>query len=359
MGNKRAASSKPQDARARGAVSLKELAAHLGLSQTTVSLVLNESPLAASIPYGTKQRIVDAARGFDYRPNLVARSLRAQRSFTLGVMVPELSDGYSAMVLSGIEDHLLSAGYFYFVASHRHNDKLIDRYPDLFHQRRVDGIIAVDTPYDRPLPIPMVAVSGHHDRDGVTTIKLDHPRAAQLALEYLVQLGHQSVAFIKGQAFSSDTEIRWRAICGQAERLGLAVHPDLVAQLEGDSPSPELGYIAGNQLLASSAEFSALFAFNDVSAIGAIRAFREAGWRVPEDISVIGVDDIYNAAYFTPALTTIRQPLREMGRLAAETLLRRISSGSAKPYPTELTVQPELVIRQSTNHRAAKQARSR
>lgn len=332
----------------RSPVSLKELAAHLRLSPTTVSLVLNNSPVANSIPEDTKRRVLDAALAFNYRPNLVAKSLRAQRSYTLGVMVPELSDGYSAMVLSGIEDHLLREGYFYFVASHRHKEKLIGQYPGMFFQRRVEGIIAVDTPYDQRLPIPIVAVSGHHPVEGVTTISLNHAKAARLALDHLIQLGHSKIAFIKGQQFSSDTEIRWQAICSEAAALGLTIEPSLVAQLEGDSPSPEVGYIAAKHLLATGIRFTALFAFNDVSAIGAVSAFREAGLMVPDDISVLGFDDIYNAAFFSPALTTIRQPLKEMGRLAAYTVLERIAAGPDQTCETELIVEPELVVRQST-----------
>src|SRR5262249_3900885 len=234
MPNKRPRRSTPGDRhKDRAPISLKQLAGHLGLSPTTVSLVLNESPLASSIPDGTKKRIFDAAQGLQYRPNLVARSLRAQRSFTIGVMVPELSDGYSAMVLSGIEDHLFREGYFSLVASHRHQSNLIEHYPDLFFQRRVEGIIAVDTPYDRRLPVPVVAVSGDHDAQGISTVKLDHNRAAVLALEYLVRLGHEGIAFMKGQAFSSDTDLRWQAIERQARVLDIQIRPELVAQLEG------------------------------------------------------------------------------------------------------------------------------
>jgi DNA-binding LacI/PurR family transcriptional regulator len=330
-------------------VSLKELAAHLGLSPTTLSLVLNESPLAVSIPQETKDRIFAAARGFNYRPNFLARSLRAQRSYTLGVLVPEVSDGYAAMVLSGVEDHLLQEGYFYILASHRHKPELIDHYPKLFFDRRVEGLIAVDTQCRQPLPLPVVSVSGHEDVEGVTNIVLDHERAASLALEYLVQLGHSQIAFIKGQDFSSDTSARWQSICDVAARLGLKIQSSPVVQLEGDSPSPEVGYVAAQKLLATGKPFTSLFAFNDVSAIGAIRAFLEAGRRVPEDISVIGFDDIHAAAFHNPALTTIRQPLWQMGKLAAETLLKRIAGGPESVFPEILTVEPELVIRQSTS----------
>src|ERR1700721_2623555 len=278
-------------------MSLKQLAERLSLSPATVSLVINRSPVADSIPQETKDRILAAVRKYKYRPNFFARSLRAQRSFTIGVIVPEVSDGYSASVMSGVEDHLLQEGYFYFVVSHRHRADLIDEYPRLFLERSVDGLIAVDTPWTLSLSVPVVTVSGHHQVKGVKNIFLDHVRAAELALRHLSQLGHRDIAFIKGQEFSSDTEIRWTNIEKGARRLNLRICPALVSHLEGDSPSPELGYEATRKMLATHKPFTALFAFNDISAMGAIRALREADLRVPDDVSVVGFDDIQRAAY--------------------------------------------------------------
>jgi len=329
-------------------VSLKELAAHLGLSTTTLSLVLNKSAIADSIPQETKDRIFDAAQRFSYRPNYIARSLRAQRTFTLGVMVPELSDGYSAMVLSGVEDYLLQEDYFYFVASHRHRPELIEKYPGFFLERRVEGLIAVDTPQRHPSPLPMVSVSGHNDTPGVTNIILNHESAAELGIEHLAGLGHRRIAVIKGQDFSSDTEIRWRSIRAAADKFNVPIHPLLVVQLESDSPSPETGYQAARRLLESGEPFTALFAYNDISAIGAIRALSEAGCSVPDDVSVMGFDDVHAAAFHNPALTTIRQPLHQMGSLAAEQLLKRIAKGPAEPFPEIVMVEPELIVRHST-----------
>lgn len=332
----------------RQPVSLKELAERLNLSPATVSLVINGSRVADSIPQETKDRIFAAARKYKYRPNFFARSLRAQRSFTVGVIVPEVSDGYSASVMSGVEDHLLQEGYFYFVVSHRHRADLIDEYPRLFLERSVDGLIAVDTPWTLPLSIPVVTVSGHNQVKGVTNIVLDHVRAAEIALKHLTQLGHRKIAFIKGQEFSSDTAIRWANIERAAHELNLSIPKALITQLEGDSPSPEVGYQATRKLLATGKPFTALFAFNDISAMGAIRALREAKLRVPQDVSVVGFDDIQSAAYQNPALTTVRQPLREMGRIAAETLLRRIRKSDADSGGGETMVEPKLMIRETT-----------
>jgi LacI family transcriptional regulator len=328
-------------------MSLKKLAEHLGLSPATVSLVINRSTVADSIPQDTKDRIFAAARKFKYRPNFFARSLRTQRSFTIGVIVPEVSDGYSASVMSGVEDYLLQEGYFYFVASHRHRADLIDEYPRMFLERSVDGLIAVDTPWLLNLSVPVVTVSGHNEVKGVINIVLNHQRAAEVAIKHLVQLGHRQIAFIKGQEFSSDTEIRWANIEQAACEFGITINPRLVVQLEGDSPSPQLGYVAARRLLASGEPFSALFAFNDISAMGAIRALCEAGQRVPEDVSVVGFDDIQSAAYQNPSLTTVRQPLREMGRIAAEILLKRINRPGIELHDKH-TVEPELVIRETT-----------
>jgi LacI family transcriptional regulator len=329
-------------------VTLKMLADYVGFAPATVSLVMNRSVVADGIPQRTKDLIFAAAEKLHYRPNFVARSLRTQRTFTIGVIVPEISEGYETQVLSGIEDYLLNAGYFYFVASHRHRQDLIDEYPNLLLGRSVDGIIAVDTPWSKSLPVPVVTVSGHNDVKGVTNIELNHETAADLALKHLHDLGHRRIAFIKGQEFSSDTEMRWNAIVRSAHCLGLTVFEKLVTQLVGDVPSPLLGYKVTRKLIASGQTFTALFAFNDISAIGAIQALREAGMQVPNDVSVMGFDDIQCAAFQTPALTTVRQPLRKMGKIAAETLLRRLTSSGIDSAPSKIVVEPELAVRGTT-----------
>jgi DNA-binding LacI/PurR family transcriptional regulator len=331
----------------RKPMNLKKLSEHLGLSPATVSLVINRSSVADSIPQDTKDRIFAAARKFKYRPSFFARSLRTQRSFTIGVIVPEVSEGYSTTVMGGIENYLLQEGYFYFVVSHRHRADLIDEYPRMLLERSVDGLIAVDTPWHFNLSVPVVTVSGHNEVQGVTNIVLNHQKAAEVALKHLFHLGHRQIAFMKGQAFSSDTEVRWQKIERVAHHLGLTINPRLVTQLEGDSPSPQLGYMATKMLLASREVFSALFAFNDISAMGAIRALRESGAHVPEDVSVVGFDDIQSAAFQNPSLTTVRQPLREMGRIAAEILLKRINRPGSELHSKHV-VEPELVIRETT-----------
>jgi LacI family transcriptional regulator len=261
--------------------------------------------------------------------------------------------------MSGLEDHLLQSGYLYFVASHRHRPDLIDEYPRLLLDRSVEGLIAVDTPCSRRMPVPVVAVSGHGTTPGVTNLVLDHGEAARLALEHLVRLGHTRIAFIKGQAFSSDTDSRWEAIGRVARKLDVPVDSELTAQLEGDLASPELGYAVTRRLLARGRSFTALFAFNDISAIGAMRAVREAGRRIPEDVSIVGFDDIQSAAFQQPGLTTVRQPLRRMGELAAEIVVRRIGDPKQTIHAKQVRVEPELIVRGSTGRASTLADRNR
>ncbi len=304
-------------------------------------------PAARSIPQSTQNRIFAAARELNYRPNVLARSLRRGRSMTLGVLVPELAEGYTALVLAGLEQELQQAGYFYLLISHHHRAEVIERALTVLWERAVDGLIAIDTALPNPTQLPTVAVSAQNSHPGVTRIVLNHQRAADLAIGHLFSLGHRDIAVIKGQIFSSDTEARWHAIQRAAAAHGLTVAPELVAQLQEDTPTHEPGYLAAKRLLASGRRFTSIFAFNDISAIGAIRALREAGLAVPGDVSVIGFDDIQSAAFQNPSLTTVRQPLRRMGRLAAETVLRAIAAAEPPPGPACIEVEPELVLRES------------
>jgi DNA-binding LacI/PurR family transcriptional regulator len=330
-------------------VNLKELASIVELSPGTVSVVLNNTPRANTIPQKTKDKIINAAKEFGYRPHYFARSLRANRSFTIGVIVAELSDGYCAMVLNGIEAASTQQGYFYLNTSHLHRNDLLKHNSQMLIERQVEGIITIDTMIRFETDLPVVAVAGHEEISGVTNIVINHQTAAELGINHLYSLGHRKIALIKGQNFSSDTQIRFNTILEAAAKRGITIDEKLIVQLEGVNPSPDVGYVAGKKLLANNQPFTALFAFNDMSAIGAIRAFQDAGLRVPEDISVMGFDDVHFAAYTHPSLTTIRQPLYEIGELSAQTLFKRLSKlEDQEKIPQNLTVEPEIIIRNST-----------
>lgn len=329
-----------------GVITLKAVAQHLGLTPGTVSAVLNDAPSARSIPKETKDRIHAAAKELNYRPNFFARTLRNKRTYTIGVIAEEIGDSYGSAIISGIEQYLRKRDYFFLTVAHRHDPELLDRYSHILSERGVEGIITVDTTIQETPALPMVAVAGHRKFKGVTNIVLDHGRAAVLALNYLKEMRHERIAFMRGNPLSSDSKERWDGICQVAAQIGLKVDPDLIVQIDTNDPTPMLGYPFTKQLLARKKPFTALFAYNDISAIGAIRALQEQGLRVPQDVSVMGFDDIPGAAFHTPSLTTVRQPLSRMGEVAAQSLLERIEDN--REYPAEIAIEPELVVREST-----------
>jgi DNA-binding LacI/PurR family transcriptional regulator len=326
---------------------LKMLADYLDLSPATVSIVLNDSPVAESIPITTKQRVYAAAKKFAYRPNLHARILRSGLTNTIGVIVPELSEGYVTGVMLGVEQYLLQEGFLYFTVSHLGRTDLKDEYQELLMRRRVDGFLLVNTQLSLDVPLPVVGISSHNSPPGVTNVMLDHTRAAGMALRHLYELGHRNIAFMKGQLYSLDSEARWEGIISIAQQIGLTIRPELCIFLEENLWSPELGYAPVRNLLSRTRDFTAIFCFNDTTAIGAIRAIEDAGLICPRDISVIGFDDIIVAEYLNPRLTTVRQPLHKMGRSAAQLLVRRIQSPD-QPCLEEVWFEPELVVREST-----------
>jgi DNA-binding LacI/PurR family transcriptional regulator len=328
-------------------VTLRTLATHLGLSLTTVSVVVSDSPAAQAIPLATRKRILAAASELHYRPNYFARSLRKQRSMSVGVLVSEMSEGYFTLVMNGVEEYLMSAKYFYLLAAHYWQPSLLEEYPKMLLERGVDGLLLVNTPTPSKVQVPTVSISGHQDVPGVTNIQLNHQLAARLAIKHLADLGHTRVAFMKGQEQTVDTDSRWQEILETARACGMELHPELLIELTENSWSPALGYGPVKALLSRTRDFTALFAFNDIAAFGAIRALHEAGLRVPHDVSVIGFDDVLSAPFGIPSLTTIRQPLREMGKAGAECLLNKINHPKTS-HPQQVAMQPELVVREST-----------
>jgi len=224
-------------------------------------------------------------------------------------------------------------------------------------ERAVDGFLLLNTPADHiEVPVPVVAISAHSAVENVTNIILDHHLAVEQALLHLHALGHRRIAFMRGPRAIPDSEYRWESIQQVAHELDLRIDHSLAIRIDAAGWSmkdnyhpmaPEIGYKPMQGLLEKTRDFTAIFCFNDIAAIGAIRALKDAGLGVPGDVSVVGFDDIQSAAYATPSLTTVRQPLAEMGRRGAKVLLERIANRAAE-YPPEIVMAPELVVREST-----------
>jgi len=324
--------------------SLKDLAAYLKVDPSTVSVVLNDVP-GRSISQQTRERIKAAARLFNYSPSLLARSLRQQDTRMVGVLLPVVGEEYHAQVLGGVASELERNRYSYLIAQHWHSQDKLRDYIEVLISRGVQGFIVIDTHLTSELHVPGVAVAGHKRIPDVTNVMLNHQLAATLTMQHLHELGHRRIAVIRGQPASSDSDIRWAATSAAAKQFELEIPRKLVMQLDRDVPSPELGYTIAQKLMKESMDFTAIVCFNDIAALGAIRAVGDAGLRTPEDISVIGFDDIRMSVFARPSITTIRQPLQQMGETAAKILLERLKG---EHLGHDVAVEPELIVREST-----------
>jgi LacI family transcriptional regulator len=327
-------------------VGLRSLGEYLNLSPATISLVLNNAPGVRSIPQETRNRVIEAAAKFDYRPSFYARSLRKRQTFSVGVLVPDLRDNYAAQVIAGVEEYLVEEGYFYLTASYRSKPELIGEYAKLLMDRSVEGFVLIDTVLDHAMQLPVVTVAGHRHIEGVTNVVLDQKRAAYLILQHLYELGHRKIAFMRGGSHSSDADERWECLMAVAQELKIAVRPELTVQIQLKVSTPELGFGPARELIERGGKFTAVVCYNDEAAFGVIRAFADHGLQVPRDVSVVGFDDIRSASFYNPSLTTVRQPLNLMGIEAARILLKRIRGQES--FPEIVPVMPELVIREST-----------
>jgi LacI family transcriptional regulator len=305
--------------------------------------------VAQGLTQETRDRVLRAASELHYKANYFARMLNNKRSHMVGILSPDLGEGYDSEILNGIERLLIERDYLYFVSSHHWNRDLIRQRLEVFAERGAEGIILINTPAVSAPSLPMVSIGSQQYDFPLTRMTVDNAHGIRLALEHLYSLGHRRIAFLKGHTQSSDAESRWAA-CEQAARdLRLRIHEENVVQLkrvdDGLNPIRE-GNIAGKKLLKQAQKFTALLAFNDLSAIGAIHAFRDAGRQIPQEISVVGFDDIQAATIVQPTLTTVRQPLIRMGMLAATEILASIEDPTLKPH--QISIKPKLVIRQSS-----------
>jgi len=324
---------------------LRKLAEHLGLSRTTISTILNDVPEATRFSDETRRRVVESAKKLGYRPNYFARSLGRKRSYLIGVIAPDLGNGYEAALLSGFERSLLNTGYISFVSNHFWSPSLLQRHVETLCDRGAEGLLLIDsTPSESP-GIPAVTICTNRSPIWSTRVSIDNAFGIWEAINHLADLGHREIAFIKGPEGNGDTEDRWKSVLASCKKLGIRVDPRLTVQLERLERHAEEGRIAAEKLFRLGKRFTALVAYNDISALSAMTALREAGHKVPEDVSVMGFDDIEFASIAYPALTTIRQPLQEMGATAAELLIRKLANDESVK---NICVRPELIVRSST-----------
>jgi len=343
-------------------VTIRDVAKESGFSSTTVSIVLNNAPLARYIPANTKKRIERTAKRLGYRPNLFARSLRSRRSHTVGVMVFDMTDPYCTLILRGIENSLYQSSYLPILTDVHNERSRFERYLEMLLDRRVEALIVlanwlfvnIDVLGDlEKSSIPTVMIGRESQTDSINSVVVDNELGARTALEHLHSLGHRKVAFIRGPKTLADSAPRWKGIRSFAKSSGLELDSQLIVDLP-DSSEPissfEAGYKLTEELLKLRRSFTALMAFDDMTAFGAIRALAKAGSRVPEHCSVIGFDDVAASGLYTPPLTTVRQPMEAMGAMAASIALDGIKAVLEKREvgAVHRKIAPELAVREST-----------
>jgi LacI family transcriptional regulator len=344
------------------AVTMREVATQSGFSPATVSIVLNNAPLARYIAPATKKRIEDVARKLGYRPNAMARFLRSKRTHSIGVMFFDITDPFCTLVMRGIENTLYQASYVPIFADAHNQRARFERYLEMLMERHVEALIVVanwlfvDIQLLGDLSkrnIPAATIGWELPGDTISSVMVDNETGARLALEHLHQLGHRKIAYIRGPKMLIDSGPRWRGIQKFAQSAGLEIDPLLVQQLP-ESLDPNSSFDSGfrfaEEWLEKKKKFTALMAFDDLAALGAIRALTKHGVKVPEQCSVTGFDDVALSSLAVPALTTVRQPMEAMGAMAVDIVMEGVNASLEKRDWKIVShkMNPELVIRDST-----------
>lgn len=332
--------------RPRRQPSIKDIARLARVSHPTVSRALQNSPLVNA---KTAERIRRIAKESGYRASAIARGLVTRRTRTIGLVVTSIADPFTSEVVSGIEQAANDHGYSVFLADSNADPERERKIVQAFAEQRVDGILVTSSrvgalylPLLSEMMVPIILVNDQHPGAFVHSVMISNQEGSRAVAEHLVGLGHRQIAFIGDQfGYQSDTE-RFAGYKEALDAAGIPLREDYVVRGNG---KPEAGMRAMDRLLYLSDPPTAVCCYNDMTALGAMRSIRVHGLRVPQDISVAGFDDLFVASYTEPTLTTVRQPMRRMGHLAMENLIKLMSGQESA---VRIKVKPELVVREST-----------
>lgn len=325
---------------------IEDIARIANVSHSTVSRALRGSPLVKAKTAESIRRIVDE---IGYRPSAVARSLATRRTRTIGVVVTTIADLFIAEVVNGIEDVASDHGYSVFLSNSNADPDREVRVVRSFEERRVDGIVvtasrvgALYVPMLSRMQVPIVLINNQHPSEFVHSVMIENLLASREATRHLIELGHRRIAYLGDRGGQHcDTE-RFAGYRQALDAADLPFRPELVVHGNG---KPEGGMRAMASLLDLAERPTAVFCYDDMTALGALRQLHASRIQVPREISIIGFDDIPIAEYTEPPLTTVRQPMRDMGRLAMQALLRLLDGSESEPH---ITVPGELVVRGTT-----------
>lgn len=323
-----------------------DVAREANVSYSTVSRVLNNYP---HIKPDKRERVLEAIDRLGYVANQVARTLAGGQARVVGLLVPDLMTEYTAQLLLGVDEELAIAGYDLMLHTTHHERVKESQYTLTLTQGMTEGLLLL-LPLDpgayletlRQQQFPYVVIDHQGFDEFSSTVVATNYRGAYEAVTYLIELGHRRIGFIAGTRATSSAKERQDAYTDALAAAEIRLDPALIVPGNFDQPG---GFQAAQTLLDLPQPPTAIFAANDVSALGAIEAIRSRNLHIPEDISIVGFDDIPRALYSYPPLTTVRQPLTDIGRLAARLLLKLIENPD---QPRErIVLQTELVIRES------------
>jgi len=332
-------------------VSIKDIARAANVSHSTVSRALSDSPLISS---ETKSRIQSLACEMGYTPNAIARSLVTQQTRTVGMVVTTITDPWVAEVVQGIEDSAHESGYSVILSSGASDPERELAAVEMLRSKRVDALIVTSSrvgalylEHLERIGVPVVLVNNHNEQSGRYTfsVSVDNQHGGYLATNHLIQRGHRRIAYISGPADHSDDADRSTGYQQALGENGLAFDPTLVISGNGQLDGGER---ALHTLTGLRTPPSAVFCYNDMTAIGLLSAARREGLSVPEDLAVVGFDDILFARFVQPTLTTVAQPQRDMGRQAMSMALALMDSDDSAPSLSDITVLGKLVVRESS-----------
>ncbi|MCD6554320.1 MAG: LacI family transcriptional regulator [Chloroflexi bacterium] len=327
------------------AISIKDIARAAGVSHSTVSRALADSPL---VKKETKQRICRLAQEMGYSPSAIARGLVTKRTQTIGLVVTTIADPFVAEIVRGVEETALDCGYNILLCNSNAQPQRELAAVSTLREKRVDGIIvSASRVGDLYLPllvetgVPIVLVNNEHSGRYVYSVVTDDESGGRLATEYLLDLGHTRIGYISGPEVHRSNINRLRGYRQAFQGRGLTPDPQWITSGDGGARGGEEGMA---RLLSLPAPPSAVFCYNDMTAIGALLTAHRLGWKVPDQVSVIGYDDIYFAAYTNPALTTVEQRKYDMGSLAMQMMLDLLGGASSVE---NILLPARLIVRES------------
>ncbi|WP_318404987.1 HTH-type transcriptional repressor PurR [Photobacterium leiognathi] len=326
---------------------IKDVARMAGVSTTTVSHVINKTRFVAE---ATQKKVLAAVDELNYAPSAVARSLKCNTTRTIGMLVTKSTNPFFAEVVHGVEEYCYGAGYTLILCNTEGNLEKQRDYLRMLAEKRVDGLLVMCSDLDQKLlellerqnDLPMVIMDWGPDKPHTDNIQDNAETGGYIATKHFIDNGHKKIGCLSGQGDKSTCHERLKGFRKAMAEANLSVNEDWL--LEGDFEC-ESAVEAAKKFIAMKERPTAIFCFNDIMAMAMISTFEQAGLRIPDDISIIGYDNIDLAPYFAPPLTTIHQPKRRLGKTAVEILLDRVKDKNHARQTFEMT--PELVARKS------------